>query len=52
MKKKFENPTVEFVKLNPADIIVTSDINIGGEGDLDARSSGDWDFFGIEGDFE
>lgn len=48
MKKNFENPTVEFVKLNPTDIIATSDIYIGGEGDLDARSINDWEFFDEE----
>lgn len=48
MKKYFENPTVEIVKLNPSDIIATSDINVGGKGELDARGNFDWEFFDEE----
>lgn len=48
MKKTFMAPSVEVVKLNPTDIIATSDINVGGEGEFDARSSEDWELFDEE----
>lgn len=48
MKKTFMAPSVEVVKLNPTDIIATSDINVGGEGDFDARGINDWELFDEE----
>lgn len=37
MKKTFKVPSLEIVEVNPTDIIATSDIYIGGEGEFDAR---------------
>ena len=48
MKKTFMAPSVEVVKLNPTDIIATSDINVGGEGEFDARGNFDWELFSEE----
>lgn len=45
MKKTFMAPSVEVVELNPTDIIATSDINVGGEGEFDARRNNGWEFF-------
>ena len=42
MKKTYISPSVEIIRLTPANIIATSNIGVSGETDEDARSREFW----------